>query len=61
MKKLTKIISLALVMILSVGVFAACVTTEGSQTLSTEVYEGDVIYVGNTAGTTGNLAKIVKI
>jgi ABC-type branched-subunit amino acid transport system substrate-binding protein len=27
-------------------------------TLSTEVYEGDVIYVGNTAGTTGALAAI---
>ncbi len=56
MKKLTKIISLALVFVLCLGMLA-CVDDKAA-TLSTEVYEGDVIYVGNTAGTTGALANI---
>lgn len=47
--KLTKILALALVMVMSLGVLAAC---GGNQT------EDDTIYVGNTAGTTGALASI---
>ena len=58
MKKFTKIISLALVVMLSLGVLSACSGGETEVKLSTEVYEGDVIYVGNTAGTTGALANI---
>ena len=51
----TRVLSLVLVVILSTSVLVAC-NTENS--LSTEVYEGDIIYVGNTAGTTGALASI---
>ena len=51
----TRVLSLVLVVILSTSVLVAC-NTENS--LSTEVYEGDVIYVGNTAGITGNVASI---
>ena len=46
----TKILSLALVVVLSLGLFAC--GGDKAATLSTEVYEGDVIWVGNTAGTT---------
>ena len=56
--KFTKILSLALVSILCLGAFAACTPDAGEAKLSTEVYEGDVIWVGNTAGTTGALANI---
>ncbi len=53
---LTKLIALALVAIFCLVPLTAC---DGpAATLSTEVYEGDVIYVGNTAPTTGNTAKI---
>lgn len=52
----TKIISLALVVVLSLGMFAC--GGDKAATLSTEVYEGEVIWVGNTAGTTGALANI---
>ena len=57
MKKFTKIISLALALVLSLGVLAAC-GGDKEVKLSTDVYEGDVIWVGNTAGTTGALASI---
>ena len=56
----TKLLSLALVLIISLGALTACPideTTEGGK-ISTEVYEGDVIWVGNTAGTTGPMASI---
>lgn len=56
-KNLTKALALVLVMILSLGMLTACFGDD-EPTLSTEVYEGDVIYVGNTAGTTGALAEI---
>ena len=51
----TRVLSLVLVVILSTSVLVACNT---QNSLSTEVYEGDVIYVGNTAGITGSLASI---
>ncbi len=54
--KLTKILSLVLVIIMCIMPLSAC--TDKEATLSTEVYEGDVIYVGNTAGITGALAAI---
>ena len=56
--KFTKILSLALVSILCLGVFTACPGDEDGAKLSTEVYECAVIWVGNTAGTTGALANI---
>ena len=59
MKKFSQIISFALVIVLSLGILVAC-TGDTEAKLSTDVYEGDVIYVGNTAGTTGALAKIGK-
>ena len=55
--KLTKILSLALVAIMCLMPLSACTGNEEAK-LSTEVYEGDVIYVGNTAGITGALAAI---
>lgn len=55
MKNSIKLIALALVFVLCVGL-TACNT--GETPISDEVYEGDVIYVGNTAGTTGSLATI---
>ncbi len=55
----TKLLSLVLVVIMSFAALVACgPKDEGEAKLSTEVYEGDVIWVGNTAGTTGALAKI---
>lgn len=57
--KLTKLLALGLAIIMSVGVLASCNDNTGtSEGLSDEVYEGSVIYVGNTAGTTGALASI---
>lgn len=55
--KFTKILSLALVLVMCLGALTAC-PPPAETGLSTEVYEGDVIYVGNTAGTTGALADI---
>ena len=55
MKNNIKLIALALVFVLCFG-FVACTTEESG--LSNEVYEGNVIYVGNTAGITGALAGI---
>lgn len=59
MKNSIKLIALALVFVLCVGL-AACTPTGGNNEtpISDEVYEGNVIYVGNTAGTTGALATI---
>ena len=54
----TKLLSLALVVILCLGTLTACPAKEEEAKLSTEVYTGNVIYVGNTAGTTGSLASI---
>ncbi len=51
-----KLLSCALVLAVSVSLFASCVPAGPS--LSDEEYTGDVIYVGNTAGTTGGLAAI---
>ena len=57
MKNITiKSIALALVFVLCFS-FASCIGPKEA-TLSDEVYEGDVIYVGNTAGITGALAGI---
>ena len=53
---ITRILCLSLAIIMSLGMLVACGPEEAK--LSDEVYEGDVIYVGNTAGTTGALAKI---
>ena len=54
----TKLLSLSLVVVMLLLTFTACQPKEDEAKLSTEVYEGDVIYVGNTAGTTGTLASI---
>ncbi len=54
--KITRLLSLTLAVIMSLMVLTACGDTEAK--LSTEEYTGDVIYVGNTAGTTGALAAI---
>ena len=56
--RIIKLLSLALVLVMALSTFAACTDDEESAKLSTDVYEGDVIYVGNTAGTTGALASI---
>ena len=56
MKNITlKLVALALLVSISLS-FVACGKKEAK--LSTEVYEGDVIYVGNTAATTGGGATI---
>ena len=55
--KLTKILSLVLVVLMCIMPLSACGGDDEAK-LSTEVYEGDVIYVGNTAGITGALAGI---
>ena len=57
MKNNIKLIALALVFVLCIGL-AACTSGNSETPISDEVYEGDVIYVGNTAGTTGALATI---
>ena len=58
MKKITlKTLSLALVMVLCFSIVSCDFGSKGA-TLSTEVYEGNVIYVGNTAATTGAGATI---
>ena len=58
-KTLTKLICLVLVTLISLATLTACPPVEeDGPKLSTDVYEGDVIYVGNTAGTTGALASI---
>ena len=58
MKKFTlKVIALALVSVLCLSI-VACNFGGGNAGLSEEVYEGDVIYVGNTAATTGAGATI---
>lgn len=60
MKNITlKTIALSLVFVLCFS-FVGCFGGGNEQAggLSTEVYEGDVIYVGNTAATTGALASI---
>ena len=57
MKNNIKLIALALVFVLCIGL-AACTFGNSETPISDEVYEGDVIYVGNTAGTTGALATI---
>ena len=54
----TKLLSLVLVVILCLGTLTACPSETEEAKLSTEVYTGDVIYIGNTAGTTGALANI---
>ena len=54
----TKLLSLVLVVIMSFAALVACGPKAEEAKLSTEVYEGDVIWVGNTAGTTGALASI---
>ena len=56
MKNNIKLIALALVAVLCIGLVACGGSQENK--LSDEVYDGDVIYVGNTAGTTGALADI---
>lgn len=53
---ISRILALALILSLCFSL-AACNFGKGA-TLSTEVYEGDVIYVGNTAATTGAGASI---
>ncbi len=54
--KITRLLSLTLAVIMALMVLTACGGNDAK--LSTEEYEGDVIYVGNTAGTTGALASI---
>lgn len=54
----TKLISLALVLLMCIVPLMACTPDEEEKKISTEVYEGNVIYVGNTAGTTGPMASI---
>ena len=54
--KLTRILALSLVLVMSLAVLTACPPAEVK--LSTDPYEGDVIYVGNTAGTTGAAAVV---
>ena len=56
--KLTKILSIALVLLMCIMPLSACTPPDDEVKLSTEVYEGDVIWVGNTAATTGVLASI---
>lgn len=56
--RLIKLFSLLLVIIMSLTTLVACPTPEDEAKISTDVYEGDVIWVGNTAGTTGALASI---
>lgn len=56
--KLIRLLSLVLVVIMSFAALVACKNRDEEITLSTEPYEGDVIWVGNTAGTTGALASI---
>ena len=61
MKKIsTKIIAMLLLLSLCFSVVACNRGTGGGETggISTEVYEDDVIYVGNTAATTGAGATI---
>lgn len=58
MKNNIKLIALSLVFVLCFGMAACTPSGENGPKLSDEVYEGDVIYVGNTAGTTGALASI---
>ena len=55
-KTITRILAIALTLILAVGSLTACFDTEAK--LSTEVYTGDVIYIGNTAGVTGAAANV---
>ena len=56
---ITRILSMALVIVLCLGTLTACPPSgNNGPTISNEVYEGDVIYVGNTAGTTGELSSI---
>ena len=59
-KTIISMLTLVLALTLCVGLFVGCNPTDGDNgpKLSTEVWEGDVIYVGNTAGTTGGLASI---
>ena len=52
-----KAIALSLVFVLCIGL-ASCKPGGKNDGISTDVYEGDVIYVGNTAATTGALATI---
>lgn len=52
-----KAIALSLVFVLCIGL-ASCKPGSKNDGISTDVYEGDVIYVGNTAATTGALATI---
>ena len=58
MKNNIKLIALSLVFVLCFGMAACTPSGENGPKLSDEVYEGDVIYVGNTAGITGALAGI---
>ena len=52
-----KILALALASVLCLSI-VSCGPTDDADGISTEVYEGDVIYVGNTAATTGAAATI---
>ena len=56
-KNVLKILALALASVLCLSI-VSCGPTDDADGISDEVYEGDVIYVGNTAGTTGALATI---
>ncbi len=59
MKKIMlKTFALMLVFVLCFSVVACNFGNKGNEGISNEVYEGDVIYVGNTAATTGALATI---
>ena len=53
----SRICAFALILSLCFGL-VSCNFGKKGNTISTEVYEGDVIYVGNTAATTGDGAKI---
>ena len=53
-----KILALALASVLCLSVISCDGPTDDVEGISTDVYEGDVIYVGNTAATTGAAATI---
>lgn len=57
-KTLLSILVIILSLSLCVGLLVGCKSKDNGPSLSEEVYEGKVIYVGNTAGTTGALASV---